>query len=67
MVVGRHAGSVRLVVEDDGAGFAPENAGKGRLGLVGMRERVELAGGTLTVESTPGGGTTLVVEVPLQD
>jgi len=34
------------------------------LGLVGMRERAELLGGTLTVESIPGKGTSIIVEVP---
>jgi two-component system sensor histidine kinase UhpB len=36
----------------------------GRLGLVGVQERAEMLGGTLVVESKPGAGTTLVVEVP---
>jgi signal transduction histidine kinase len=36
----------------------------GALGLSGMRERVALVGGRLTVESSPGAGTTLVAEVP---
>ena len=35
-----------------------------RLGLVGMRERVEMVGGTLTIESTPGKGTTVRAEIP---
>ena len=35
-----------------------------RLGLVGMRERIEMIGGTLTIESIPGQGTTVRAEVP---
>jgi len=61
------AASVVAVVEDDGEGFAPdETAGttEGGLGIVGMRERVALLGGRLQIESAPGAGTTLVVEVP---
>jgi signal transduction histidine kinase len=54
-----------LLVEDDGAGFEPAQVPSERLGLVGMRERVALVNGTLTVESAPGGGTTLRVTVPL--
>jgi signal transduction histidine kinase len=54
-----------LLVEDDGAGFEPAHVPSERLGLVGMRERVALVNGTLTVESAPGGGTTLRVTVPL--
>jgi signal transduction histidine kinase len=37
----------------------------GKLGLVGMRERAALLGGKLTIESTPGMGTTVFVDVPL--
>ncbi len=59
-----------LIVEDDGEGFdvAQVRASvqeRGRLGLYGMEERASLVGGRLTVESAPGSGTTVVVEVPL--
>ena len=57
--------SAVVVVEDDGKGFEPEAVRPGALGFVGMRERVELVGGRLTVESSPGAGTTLVAEVRL--
>lgn len=53
---------VRLSVADDGAGFA--EAETGGYGLLTMRGRVEQAGGTVAVRSTPGAGTTLTVEVP---
>ncbi len=57
---------VVLDVQDDGAGFDPELAGAtGCFGLAAMRERVEQLDGDLIVESMPGGGTTLVVEIPL--
>ena len=61
---------IRLCVEDDGQGFdsAPvlskEDTSR-RFGLVGMRERARLLGGTLHVESTPGLGTRITAEVPL--
>lgn len=66
-------GRVVLSVEDDGAGFDVDaqlaRAGRGEgpsgLGLLGMRERAELLGGTLQIESAPGEGTTVHVEVPL--
>jgi signal transduction histidine kinase len=66
------AGSVAVIVEDDGHGFEVDRlmrgpADKRRLGLHGMRERAELMGGTLTVESAPGTGTTVFVQVPLHD
>jgi signal transduction histidine kinase len=56
---------VVLIVEDNGVGFDVETATEeGRLGLVGMRERAQMLGGTWMIESTPGKGTTIVVEVP---
>jgi signal transduction histidine kinase len=56
---------VVLIVEDNGVGFDVETATEeGRLGLVGMRERAQMLGGTWMMESTPGKGTTIVVEVP---
>ncbi|WP_437963125.1 response regulator [Sorangium sp. So ce260] len=64
VVVSRHDGHATAAVEDDGLGFDPETAGNGRLGLVGMRERVAMAGGELDVESIPGAGTTVIARVP---
>jgi signal transduction histidine kinase len=57
--------SVKAVVEDDGQGFDPEEAATDGFGLVGMRERLALIGGRLRVESSPGTGTTIAVDVPL--
>ncbi len=63
------AASLSLEIVDDGRGFtpgAPRPAGAaGGHGLVGMRERAELLGGTLDVASTPGEGTRVRVEIPL--
>ena len=63
---------VALDVRDDGVGFAPDGAyavlgegGATGFGLKAMRERAERAGGTLLVESEPGRGTTLAVELPV--
>jgi signal transduction histidine kinase len=60
---------VSLIVEDDGRGFDSQGHadpnGTGKLGLLGMRERARLSGGTLTVESAPGGGTTVFARLPL--
>ena len=61
----RRGGSVAAVIEDDGRGFEPGEA-DGGFGLEGMRERIQLLDGTLTIESAPGGGTTLVAEVPVR-
>ena len=61
----RRGSSATVVIEDDGQGFDPEKTRDEGLGLIGMRERVELHDGRLTVESAPGSGTTLVAEMPL--
>jgi two-component system, NarL family, sensor histidine kinase DevS len=66
IVVASSEKAVRAVVEDDGVGFAPRSVREHALGLVGMRERAQLLGGRLEVESSPGAGTTVVAEIPLQ-
>jgi signal transduction histidine kinase len=65
IVVRTKDGLLMTIIEDDGRGFDPEHQDGGGVGLVGMRERVELVEGRLSIESREGGGTTLVVEVPL--
>ena len=62
-------GRVRLCVTDNGCGFeVPQNLDElpaaGKLGLVGMRERAELVGGTLQLTSRAGAGTRVTVQVP---
>lgn len=57
---------VQAIIEDSGSGFDVEEATrKGRLGLSGMRERAELAGGTLEIESSRGSGTTVYLRIPI--
>ncbi len=58
-------GRVRLTIVDDGKGFGVRKRGDG-LGIDGMRERAALAGGTLTIRSRPGHGTTVTVNLPLR-
>ena len=65
VVVSRRQDHVTAIVEDDGHGFEPEAVSQGRLGLVGMRERVEQVGGQLDIESSPGHGTTILVRLPV--
>jgi signal transduction histidine kinase len=55
--------SIRVRICDEGRGFDPTAETNG-FGLLGMRERVTLAGGTLKVESTPGGGTVVIAVLP---
>jgi signal transduction histidine kinase len=56
-------GTVQVEVRDDGAGFNPA-APSGGFGLTGMRERVALAGGQITISSSPDGGTAISAVVP---
>ncbi|HEY2899244.1 MAG TPA: PAS domain S-box protein [Polyangia bacterium] len=66
VLVHRNVNAIRLVVEDDGRGFDVTEAQSGKqLGLLGMRERAHLVGGLMTVESSPGAGTTICVTVPM--
>jgi signal transduction histidine kinase len=65
IVLVRKPGAVAAVIEDDGQGFDANSVHDGGYGLVGMRERVGLLDGKLQIESSDGGGTTLVAEVPL--
>jgi two-component system, NarL family, sensor histidine kinase DevS len=68
VLVERRGDRVMVMVEDDGVGFEPDQVQRGdHFGLLGLRERAEALGGTLTVESAPGAGTTVVVEVPSAD
>ncbi len=72
IVIERVEAALRLLIEDDGCGFdagpAQERAGErnGGLGLAGMRERLALIGGELEIESSVGGGTTVLARIPLE-
>lgn len=68
----RQAGKTHLQVRDCGRGFDPHQMKGGgtpgeRVGLSSMQERITLLGGDLTVESSPGEGTTVIAEVPLPE
>jgi signal transduction histidine kinase len=69
VVIQRLPGALQAIVTDDGSGFDVEAVLRGPrvrgLGLPGMRERAALVGGSVTIESTPGEGTTIYVRVPL--
>jgi signal transduction histidine kinase len=62
-------GAVCLKIKDDGKGFHRVRSSPGkqtkRLGLLGMRERLEMVGGKLTISSAPGRGTTVWAQIPL--
>jgi len=61
--VRERAGAVTHTLKDDGEGFDTEARHSG-FGLVGMRERVELVGGTLEIQSDPGTGTRITATLP---
>jgi signal transduction histidine kinase len=58
-------GMVSLTIEDDGRGFSAEAIAPGRLGLVGMRERIALLGGSLRIDAFPGRGTRIEARLPV--
>ncbi len=75
VAVERRSDEVRVIIEDDGNGFDAEElggvafgfdtGGRPRLGLSGIRERLSLICGSLSVEASPGAGTALFVRVPI--
>lgn len=62
------AGAIRMEISDNGRSFAVRETllakNRKRLGLLGMKERIEMVGGRLTIESSPGRGTTVRAEIP---
>ena len=62
--------SIRIAVKDDGIGFDVQKVENSRdwphgLGLLGMRERIELVNGSLSIKSSPGHGTEIIMDIPL--
>jgi signal transduction histidine kinase len=71
LLVHRRAGSILAVIEDDGKGFDAQgwrarSLRSDSVGLLSMEQRATLLGGSLRIESRPGGGTSLFVEIPLK-
>jgi signal transduction histidine kinase len=60
----RHNGTLRVSIRDDGVGGADPTHGSG---LVGLSDRVEALGGHVDVASPPGSGTSILVEIPVED
>lgn len=72
VIMERRKGNLELIIEDDGKGFDVQKVLQApikekRLGLFGMEERVSLLGGNLTIESEVDFGTTLFINVPIED
>ncbi|WP_119070178.1 HAMP domain-containing sensor histidine kinase [Aggregatilinea lenta] len=67
VIIDRRDTKALVIVEDDGIGMSADVMAQGsreHLGLYGIRERAELLGGTLKIESEPGHGTSLFIEIP---
>ena len=64
----QQASGIRMEITDNGCGFAVAGQASvrqhNRLGMLGMRERIEMIGGVFGVDSAPGGPTTIRVEIP---
>jgi signal transduction histidine kinase len=71
MCIEKVSGSVHMQVKDDGKSFLVERTlhakKNNRLGLLGMRERVEMVGGSFGIKSAPGKGTTIEVLIPFRN
>ena len=68
----RKEGTIEFIIQDNGQGFDPDAAlsikdSEGGLGLIGMKERTHLSGGTFTIESVKGVGTTIHASWPVRD
>jgi NarL family two-component system sensor histidine kinase YdfH len=57
---------ITLIIQDDGIGFNPQQVKEGHYGIIGMRERAKLAGGTFKLKSQAGQGTTIEVVLPIE-
>lgn len=69
LLVRRNSREIEVLVEDNGKGFSPgsEKARRPGFGLTGLSERARILGGTLSINSLPGKGTTVKLNLPLQD
>jgi len=60
----RRMDSILAIVEDNGVGFDPKLISGDHLGVVGLKERADMLGGTIQIESSAGKGSTIILEVP---
>lgn len=69
VIIKKQENGICMLIQDDGKAFEVTQLMHGKkrlhLGLLGMRERVEMVGGRFSVESLPGKGTTIRAEIPL--
>jgi PAS domain S-box-containing protein len=68
LVLELHEGVLQVIIEDDGRGFDVEAvSAQDRLGLPGIAERLAVVSGTLSIDSSPGAGTTLYIRIPVAE
>lgn len=61
-----HRDIMNIIIKDDGQGFNQNEVRDKSFGLIGMRERIDLLKGDITITSTPGNGTIIYIQIPLQ-
>lgn len=57
--------NVTVVIKDDGQGFDPSERNEASFGIIGMKERVNMLNGVITIQSKPGQGTSIFVQLPM--
>ncbi len=65
VTLGTENGRLHITIRDNGLGFDPNKIAAGHYGLLGLRERARLSGGQMAINSAPGQGTTLHMELPI--
>ena len=60
-----HEDCINIIIEDDGGGFAPEKVTSDGMGLDSIKKKITQLNGTLEVDSTPGKGTTIIIDLPV--
>ncbi len=68
----RDEAAIRVFINDNGKGFEPRKIAEGKylssgIGLMNMQERIESFGGSMEIDSTPGNGTTIILEAPCKE
>lgn len=56
-----------IIVKDNGIGFDPDDVGEKSFGIIGMKERVEMLEGTLSIKSSINQGTSIIIQTPIRD
>jgi signal transduction histidine kinase len=67
LVLSQHNGTIRLEISDEGRGFDASTVSPGRFGLEGIRKRASVVRGSARIEAVPGGGTRVMVELPIRE